>query len=77
MYIWHPASKEYVSNVTVRILSLNGEKIVYIDQQKSGGMWKKLGIYDFDQGRHKSLIIEADKSEKIIVADAVKFEFIK
>ena len=77
VYIWHPASKEYESNVTVRILSLNGEKIVYIDQQKSGGMWKKLGIYDFDQGRHKSLIIEADKSEKIIVADAVKFEFIK
>jgi hypothetical protein len=76
-FIWHPASADYESEVSVRIFSSNGESVIHLNQQKNGGQWRKLGRYDFEMGRHRSLAIEVSEGNKTIVADAVKFELVK
>lgn len=77
VYIWHPESQEYDSKVKVRIQSRNEIEEVYVNQQSGGGKWKKLGRYSFEKGRRRALSILADKSDKLIVADAVKFKFVE
>jgi hypothetical protein len=77
VFIWHPASKDYGSDVKVKIFTAVGAYEVTLNQQKKGGQWKKIGRYDFEKGRQKALSIETSGGDKLIVADAVKFELIK
>ena len=77
VFIWHPASQNYESDVSVSVFSADGEHIVVLNQQKKGGQWKKLGSYEFEKGRQKAISIETSGNDKLIVADAVKFELIK
>ena len=77
VYVWHPASDDYESDVTVRILSAGGEDKINLNQKENGGLWKNLGRYEFNEGRQRSIIIESGGCDQIIVADAVKFEWVK
>jgi hypothetical protein len=77
VFIWHPASKDYESDVKVRLFTADGEDEVTLNQQKKGGQWKKIGRYDFEKGRQKALSIETSGGDNLIVADAVKFVLIE
>ena len=74
VYIWNPSSPEYDSNVQVVINHSNGVEKVFVNQQKNGGKWIKLGTWTFGQGSHNALTIIGEKG-KYVIADAVKFEF--
>ncbi|MBR9997386.1 MAG: FAD-dependent oxidoreductase, partial [Cyclobacteriaceae bacterium] len=77
VYIWYPSSELYQNRVKVRIFSSAGDDTQFVNQQKNGGSWIKIGRYEFTKGRHKSLSIEADTTDKTVVADAVKFTLVK
>jgi hypothetical protein len=76
VFIWHPASEEYETAVTVRILNASGNENVMLDQSAHGGKWKKLGNYTFEKGRQRALIIHAVDYKRSVVADAVKFTYV-
>jgi hypothetical protein len=75
--MWFPSDNEFESDVQVRIITSAGEEIVKVDQSKIGGKWIKLGRFNFKKGRHRSLAIEVESKNKIVVADAVKFSLIE
>jgi hypothetical protein len=77
VFIWYPASTDYSNKVSLLIKHSNGSDNVFINQQKDGGKWIKIGQYKFKMGRGSGISILADLSEDIVVADAVKFELVK
>ncbi len=77
IYLWHPSSPEYTSNVTVKAYHTQGQTTVQVNQQKTGGQWTKIGRFHFEKGQGLRLAIEAKNLMKIAIADAVKFELVK
>jgi hypothetical protein len=75
VYIWNPSSAEYDSKVPVLINHSNGIEKVFINQQKNGGNWVKIGTWTFEKGKQHSVTIVGEKG-KYVIADAVKFEFV-
>jgi hypothetical protein len=73
VFIWHPASAEFDPDVKVNIFTAGGKEVATINQQKNGGKWVKLGRFEFNKGRHLAVSIESDRSDRTVVADAVRF----
>jgi hypothetical protein len=73
VFIWYPSDVNFEQDVTVKLMTSDGEVTEQVDQTKSGGNWIKLGRYHFKKGRHLALVIEAEMDDKVVVADAVKF----
>jgi len=74
--IWYPSSKEFDGDIPVTIHHAKGEHKIQVNQQVNGGKWIELGTYQFERGNERILTIHGDL-DKYVVADAVKFEFIK
>jgi hypothetical protein len=74
--IWYPSSKEYDKEVPVIIHHQNGESKLKVDQRSNGGKWIDLGEFNFKEGTNLALTILGESS-KYVVADAVKFEWVK
>ena len=77
VFIWYPSSAEHSIKVPLFIKHSNGSDNVFVNQQKDGGKWLKIGQYNFDKGRDSSISIVADISQDMVVAVAVKFELVK
>jgi hypothetical protein len=77
VFIWYPSDENFEQDVTVKLMTSDGEVTVQVDQTKSGGNWKKLGRYHFKKGCRLAVVIEAEKDDKVVVADAVKFLLIE
>ncbi len=75
VYLWHPVSKEFESNIAVEINHSEGKDLIRIDQNKNGGSWHKLGSWIFEKGYQNRVTIKGE-SGKYVIADAVKFEFV-
>jgi hypothetical protein len=76
VYFWYPSAKNYESQVNVNIHHKNGVDKIVINQQKDGGKWMKVGTYSFEQGQKLAVVINGEQG-KYVIADAVKFEFVK
>jgi hypothetical protein len=76
VFIWHPASNDYSDKVPIFINHGNGSDDVFINQQKNGGKWLKIGQYYFEKGKGSGVSIVADLSKEMVVADAVKFVYV-
>lgn len=73
VYIWYTENMNRCTNAKVKILSGNIlQKMIEVDQTKNGGMWNKIGEFDF-QGKATVSIISSETSECVTVADAVRF----
>ena len=77
VFIWYPASDKNSSKVPIFIKHSNGSDDSFVNQQKNGGKWLKIGQYDFDKGRGARISIVADLSDEMVVADAVKFTYVR
>ena len=76
VYMWYPSSPEYEVSVPVTIHYSSGNEKVVINQQKNGGRWQLIGRGTFGKGHHLAITIHGENN-KMIIADAVKFEFVE
>ena len=69
-------NSDHATDSPFTVVYAEGRKTVNVDQTKSSGGWKALGIFPFNQG--KSGYVElTNKANGNVVADAVQFELVK
>jgi hypothetical protein len=76
VFTWYPSSKEYEANVRLTVHHSKGDENLTVNQKTNGGKWIEIGTYSFEKGFQKALTIHGEES-KYVIADAVKFEFVK
>jgi hypothetical protein len=76
VFTWYPSSKEYESNVRLTVHHSKGDENLTVNQKINGGKWVEIGTFSFEKGFQQALTIHGDE-DKYVIADAVKFEFVK
>ncbi|MDF2835533.1 MAG: hypothetical protein K0Q63_1173 [Paenibacillus sp.] len=73
--IW-PEHVNRSAQIPVDIVHDGGTTTVYVDQTDNGGAWNPLGTFSFGAAAGGSVTIRTDGTTGIVVADAVKFEYV-
>ncbi len=62
------------TNTPFEIITTQGSKIVYENQQLNSGEWVSLGSYDF--GNMAEVIVRNDNTDGYVIADAIKLVYV-
>jgi hypothetical protein len=74
--LWWTAYTSRSARVPVDIESLDGNARVYVNQQKNGGQWNKVGQFYFKKGSVYTVSVTAQPAPVSTCADAVKFKLV-
>ncbi|RRJ98111.1 hypothetical protein Ga0100231_006885 [Opitutaceae bacterium TAV4] len=72
----YPVTGKNTSKVKVTILSVDGEKTLFIDQRKSafdGTVARSLGTFQFNEGKEGAVTISAEGADGFVLIDGVQF----
>jgi hypothetical protein len=80
VYEWHPQGSNRTVGAPITTTHASGSSLVLVNQTINGGTWVLVGTYTFAAGTGGSVQISdafADtESGKVVMADAIKFEFV-
>ena len=73
VYMWWPASTSYASSVPISINIAAESFKTTVNQQTYGGVWNKIGTYEFNVGSSSNVVISNTGTSGYVIADAVRF----
>nr|WP_281244564.1 N-acetylmuramoyl-L-alanine amidase [Thermoflavimicrobium dichotomicum] len=72
--VWYPAGTNNATNAPYLLYTKNGVVTKTVNQTINGGKWVQLGTYEFNSGTNK--ISLSDKADNLVIADAIKLEYV-
>lgn len=76
VYVRWPQVKGPNASVPVGVVTTSGVEWTRVNQQRRGGGWVPLGVYEMQAGDDYSVMLSRDtKGEDYVIADAVKVEY--
>lgn len=76
VYVWYPQGSNRYSASPYTVYYSGGSRTYTVNQTTSGGQWNLLGTHPFETGTSGRITLtnQGVPSDKIVVADAVRFE---
>lgn len=71
IYAWWPAAGANSASARFGVSTASGTKWTTVNQQRDGGMWVKLGIYEMEAGDSYAVRVSPEGGSGRVVADAV------
>jgi len=71
--LWYPDGSNRANNSPFTVNYEGGSALVYVDQQFNGGLWHRLGSFQFEAGTYTVVLNDDAQAGQNVVADAVKW----